>query len=221
MFLFLFCIFFFTLPATHERRSPLPSLFPFYLFFYYFFCLTYTPFVCLIIACVVLSRTFSHTISPLYRSSLLDQRSIPYCIKVRFSFFQIIIMIIFREYYRSQLPSCSTVLLFIFWHAHYAFRFFLKFCTCCYRYEDVLTFYFFFLPSLVGIFWLNDLIFWKKKRLDHRPVGHELPACTLPRRESTAEFHPLGENSEVEYFFASDASAIIEHTNRVIFLEVT
>lgn len=54
--------------------------------------------------------------------------------------------------------------------------------------------------------------------LDHRPVGHEVPI--LPRRESTAEFQPLGENSEVEYFFASDASAIIEHTNRVIFLEV-
>lgn len=52
---------------------------------------------------------------------------------------------------------------------------------------------------------------------DHRPVGHEMPC--LPRRESTAEFHPMGENMEVEYFFASDASAIIEHTNRVIFLE--
>lgn len=55
-------------------------------------------------------------------------------------------------------------------------------------------------------------------QLDHRPVGHEVPI--LPRRESTAEFQPLGEDSEVEYFFASDASAIIEHTNRVIFLEV-
>ena len=42
----------------------------------------------------------------------------------------------------------------------------------------------------------------------------------LPRRESTAEFHTSAENAEVEYFFASDASAIIEHTNRVIFLEV-
>lgn len=52
---------------------------------------------------------------------------------------------------------------------------------------------------------------------DHRPVGHEMPV--LARRDSTAEFAPLGENSEVEYFFASDASAIIEHTNRVIFLE--
>ena len=42
----------------------------------------------------------------------------------------------------------------------------------------------------------------------------------LPRVESTAEFHTSNENEEVEYFFASDASAIIEHTNRVIFLEV-
>jgi hypothetical protein len=42
----------------------------------------------------------------------------------------------------------------------------------------------------------------------------------LPRVDSTAEFHTSNENEQVEYFFASDASAIIEHTNRVIFLEV-
>lgn len=41
----------------------------------------------------------------------------------------------------------------------------------------------------------------------------------MHRSPSTTEFSPLGENSPVEYFFASDASAIIEHTNRVIFLE--
>ena len=40
----------------------------------------------------------------------------------------------------------------------------------------------------------------------------------LPRSESTAEFMPV--DKEVEYFFASDASAVIEHTNRVIYLEV-
>ncbi|XP_030370186.1 glutamine--fructose-6-phosphate aminotransferase [isomerizing] 2-like isoform X3 [Scaptodrosophila lebanonensis] len=40
----------------------------------------------------------------------------------------------------------------------------------------------------------------------------------LPRSDSTSEFMPL-ENKEVEYFFASDASAVIEHTNRVIYLE--
>ncbi|XP_022193332.1 glutamine--fructose-6-phosphate aminotransferase [isomerizing] 2 isoform X2 [Nilaparvata lugens] len=52
---------------------------------------------------------------------------------------------------------------------------------------------------------------------DHRPHGRqELPM--LPRSDSTAEFQPL-EDKEVEYFFASDASAVIEHTNRVIFLE--
>ncbi|XP_076075275.1 glutamine--fructose-6-phosphate aminotransferase [isomerizing] 2-like isoform X3 [Mytilus galloprovincialis] len=39
------------------------------------------------------------------------------------------------------------------------------------------------------------------------------------RCDSTTEFHTVGEQSEVEYFFASDASAIIEHTNQVIFLE--
>uniref|UniRef100_A0A6G1SBZ1 glutamine--fructose-6-phosphate transaminase (isomerizing) n=1 Tax=Aceria tosichella TaxID=561515 RepID=A0A6G1SBZ1_9ACAR len=41
----------------------------------------------------------------------------------------------------------------------------------------------------------------------------------MQRSPSTTEFSPLGEKSPVEYFFASDASAIIEHTNRVIFLE--
>ena len=42
----------------------------------------------------------------------------------------------------------------------------------------------------------------------------------MPRSESTSEFQPL-EDKEVEYFFASDASSVIEHTNRVIFLEVS
>lgn len=35
----------------------------------------------------------------------------------------------------------------------------------------------------------------------------------------TEHFHPQGEQKQVEYFFASDASAIIEHTNKVIYLE--
>lgn len=58
---------------------------------------------------------------------------------------------------------------------------------------------------------------------EHRPhggaplSGREVPM--MPRTESTSEFQPL-EDKEVEYFFASDASAVIEHTNRVIYLEV-
>ena len=40
-----------------------------------------------------------------------------------------------------------------------------------------------------------------------------------PDTNSEAEFHPLGANKNIEYFFASDASAVIEHTNQVIFLE--
>ncbi|XP_056647719.1 glutamine--fructose-6-phosphate aminotransferase [isomerizing] 2-like isoform X3 [Diorhabda sublineata] len=52
---------------------------------------------------------------------------------------------------------------------------------------------------------------------EHRPHGRgEFP--TLPRTGSTSEFEPL-EDKQVEYFFASDASAIIEHTNRVIYFE--
>lgn len=59
-----------------------------------------------------------------------------------------------------------------------------------------------------------------KTKLEHRPhrLGRgDLPV--IPRSESTSEFMPL-EDKEVEYFFASDASAVIEHTNRVIYLEV-
>ena len=36
---------------------------------------------------------------------------------------------------------------------------------------------------------------------------------------STSEIAPSHPGDPVEYFFASDASAIIEHTNKVIFLE--
>ncbi|KAM7360916.1 glutamine:fructose-6-phosphate aminotransferase 1 isoform 8-T10 [Cochliomyia hominivorax] len=63
-------------------------------------------------------------------------------------------------------------------------------------------------PLLVGI--------KTKTRLatDHIPI---LYGKVLPRSESTSEFMPM--DKEVEYFFASDASAVIEHTNRVIYLE--
>ncbi|XP_058801287.1 glutamine--fructose-6-phosphate aminotransferase [isomerizing] 2-like isoform X2 [Phymastichus coffea] len=50
---------------------------------------------------------------------------------------------------------------------------------------------------------------------EHRP-HRDYPI--MPRSESTSEFQPL-EDKEVEYFFASDAASVIEHTNRVIFLE--
>lgn len=49
-------------------------------------------------------------------------------------------------------------------------------------------------------------------------IGADIKTVGLPRTSSTAEFAPLGEDKEVEYFFASDASAIIEHTDRVIYL---
>ncbi|XP_017848752.1 glutamine--fructose-6-phosphate aminotransferase [isomerizing] 2 isoform X3 [Drosophila busckii] len=80
-------------------------------------------------------------------------------------------------------------------------------------------------PLLVGI--------KTKTRLatDHIPILYgkddKKPSCdqdvdsskasVLPRSDSTSEFMP--EQKEVEYFFASDASAVIEHTNRVIYLE--
>ncbi|GJQ67811.1 Gfat1 [Trypoxylus dichotomus] len=75
-------------------------------------------------------------------------------------------------------------------------------------------------PLLVGIKTKNRLstdyvpILYGK---EHRPHGRsEVPV--LPRSESTADIQPL-EDNEVEYFFASDASAVIEHTNRVIYFE--
>lgn len=53
---------------------------------------------------------------------------------------------------------------------------------------------------------------------DHRPHGNDLPSTGFNRTQSTTEFLPLGDDREVEYFFASDASAIVEHTDRVIYL---
>ncbi|KAM5172511.1 glutamine--fructose-6-phosphate aminotransferase [isomerizing] 1 isoform 1-T1 [Mantella aurantiaca] len=43
-------------------------------------------------------------------------------------------------------------------------------------------------------------------------------SCSLPRMDSTTCLFPVEEKA-VEYYFASDASAVIEHTNRVIYLE--
>ncbi|XP_076346613.1 glutamine--fructose-6-phosphate aminotransferase [isomerizing] 2-like isoform X2 [Tachypleus tridentatus] len=53
---------------------------------------------------------------------------------------------------------------------------------------------------------------------EHRPRQPSTLSSNVNRSDTT-QFCPLGEDKEVEYFFASDASAVIEHTNRVIFLE--
>ncbi|KAG5853409.1 hypothetical protein ANANG_G00072990 [Anguilla anguilla] len=39
------------------------------------------------------------------------------------------------------------------------------------------------------------------------------------RKESAMALHSVGDGKAVEYYFASDASAIIEHTNKVIYME--
>ncbi|XP_053320301.1 glutamine--fructose-6-phosphate aminotransferase [isomerizing] 1 isoform X2 [Spea bombifrons] len=62
-----------------------------------------------------------------------------------------------------------------------------------------------------------------KLSTDHIPIlyrsGMEKKGnCSLPRADSTTCLFPVEEKA-VEYFFASDASAVIEHTNRVIYLE--
>ncbi|KTG00091.1 hypothetical protein cypCar_00014900 [Cyprinus carpio] len=50
-------------------------------------------------------------------------------------------------------------------------------------------------------------------------TGKDKKSCnTLPRMDEDTCLFPVDEKA-VEYYFASDASAVIEHTNRVIFLE--
>uniref|UniRef100_A0A8C1U647 glutamine--fructose-6-phosphate transaminase (isomerizing) n=1 Tax=Cyprinus carpio TaxID=7962 RepID=A0A8C1U647_CYPCA len=50
-------------------------------------------------------------------------------------------------------------------------------------------------------------------------AGKDKKSCnTLPRMDEDTCLFPVDEKA-VEYYFASDASAVIEHTNRVIFLE--
>lgn len=67
---------------------------------------------------------------------------------------------------------------------------------------------------------LHDLHNYKDESSDSRGhlSGDIKQVGGLQRTNSTAEFAPLGDDKEVEYFFASDASAIIEHTDRVIYL---
>uniref|UniRef100_A0A671UJJ7 glutamine--fructose-6-phosphate transaminase (isomerizing) n=1 Tax=Sparus aurata TaxID=8175 RepID=A0A671UJJ7_SPAAU len=56
-----------------------------------------------------------------------------------------------------------------------------------------------------------------KLSTDHIPVLYR--SCSaLPRADQDTCLFPVDEKA-VEYYFASDASAVIEHTNRVIFLE--
>ncbi|XP_065216265.1 glutamine--fructose-6-phosphate aminotransferase [isomerizing] 2-like isoform X1 [Planococcus citri] len=80
-------------------------------------------------------------------------------------------------------------------------------------------------PLLVGIKTNTRLatdhvpVFYSKDAESHSLTdtrrGNEL---SIFSRYDTSEIEPL-ENKEIEYFFASDASAVIEHTNQVIFLE--
>ncbi|CAL8247644.1 unnamed protein product [Merluccius merluccius] len=73
-------------------------------------------------------------------------------------------------------------------------------------------------PLLIGV--KSD----HKLSTDHIPIlyrssGKDKKGCTtLPRMDQDTCLFPVDEKA-VEYYFASDASAVIEHTNRVIFLE--
>jgi glucosamine--fructose-6-phosphate aminotransferase (isomerizing) len=56
-------------------------------------------------------------------------------------------------------------------------------------------------------------VLYSKDRTSFCTSSTELEEC------DTSTLAPVGSGSELEYFFASDASAIIEHTNQVIYLE--
>jgi len=62
------------------------------------------------------------------------------------------------------------------------------------------------------------ILFSKGQKSDHRGGASYYPA-SLGIEDDESTLAPVGERGEVEYFFASDASAIIEHTNQVIYLE--
>ncbi|KAM8974277.1 glutamine--fructose-6-phosphate aminotransferase [isomerizing] 1 isoform 2-T2 [Pelodytes ibericus] len=62
-----------------------------------------------------------------------------------------------------------------------------------------------------------------KLSTDHIPILYrsgleKKGSCSLTRVDSTTCLFPVDQKA-VEYYFASDASAVIEHTNRVIYLE--
>uniref|UniRef100_UPI00398F1F00 glutamine--fructose-6-phosphate aminotransferase [isomerizing] 1-like isoform X5 n=1 Tax=Pristiophorus japonicus TaxID=55135 RepID=UPI00398F1F00 len=64
-----------------------------------------------------------------------------------------------------------------------------------------------------------------KLSTDHIPVLYRTSckevktSCSVPRTDGSTSLYPVGEEKSVEYYIASDASTIIEHTNRAIFLE--
>ncbi|XP_059175859.1 glutamine--fructose-6-phosphate aminotransferase [isomerizing] 1-like isoform X2 [Physella acuta] len=74
-------------------------------------------------------------------------------------------------------------------------------------------------PLLIGVKSENKL------STDHIPVmfskDHRgfLGSSQGRRGDELTQYHTTGPEREVEYYFASDASAIIEHTDQVIFLE--
>lgn len=63
------------------------------------------------------------------------------------------------------------------------------------------------------------ILFNKGPNHDHRGGGSYYPAVGTSATEGDSTLAPVGDHKEIEYFFASDASAIIEHTNQVIYLE--
>lgn len=59
----------------------------------------------------------------------------------------------------------------------------------------------------------------KTELRDHRGGAGFYPSSVAAPGDEDSTLAPAGDSKEVEFFFASDASAIIEHTNQVIYLE--
>ncbi|GFR81362.1 glutamine--fructose-6-phosphate aminotransferase [isomerizing] 2 [Elysia marginata] len=63
-----------------------------------------------------------------------------------------------------------------------------------------------------------------KLNADHFPVLNSKDmrgyfGGSYGRKDEDLQYHPLGPHKEIEYFFTSDPSCVIEHTNQVIYLE--
>lgn len=57
------------------------------------------------------------------------------------------------------------------------------------------------------------------KKHSHSPTQEKTAVYRVNSgQDDGAEIGPASEHDPIEYFFASDASAIIEHTNRVLYL---
>uniref|UniRef100_A0A669BX42 glutamine--fructose-6-phosphate transaminase (isomerizing) n=1 Tax=Oreochromis niloticus TaxID=8128 RepID=A0A669BX42_ORENI len=66
-------------------------------------------------------------------------------------------------------------------------------------------------PMVIGVRSEHELL------TEHIPVQYNSGDCSLS--DSSSNINSVGDGRAVEFYFASDASAIIEHTNKVLYME--